>query len=106
MKWVSVLLVAAFLQFMPFQKAEAGTNVYVSVGVGGACVVGGAFLAWGVSYSSRYLRGTPLNFPFSVGSSWEAGGYPPPLSGLSPTGSLPDRPGNLTVTLPLFTFRW
>ena len=47
----------------PLMAMGGDTRVYISVSVGGAVVVGGAFIAWGLTYGTRVSRRDPGRSP-------------------------------------------
>lgn len=108
MKWTWVLIVTALLMLMQPLKAEARTSVYVSVGIGGAVVVGGAFIYWSVSHSSRVsireLATSP--FPLETSSLRIFEGVNPYLSTDQFKQDDSEKSQGLTIELPVFRYRW
>lgn len=108
MKWPWVLILTAFLMFMHPLRAEARTSVYVSIGIGGAAVVGGAFIFWSISHSSRVSIREPATSPFPLEtlSLRIFEGVTPYLSTDQFKQDDSEKSQGLTIELPVFRYRW
>jgi len=63
-KWVWIIPIVILLMVIEPLTAEAGrTRVYISISVGGAVVVGGAFIAWSLTYGTRVSKKDPSPSP-------------------------------------------
>jgi len=108
MKWTLLLLLAAVLTLPQPLQAEARTSVFISVSVGGAAIVGGAYLFWTLTYGSRISgiepgsgRETALSPYQRIRQDRETMA---PASRFFPGHS--EAPEDLTIRWPLFTYRW
>ncbi|MGH7274165.1 MAG: hypothetical protein ACREIQ_06905 [Nitrospiria bacterium] len=60
MKWIWIIPIIALLVVIDPLTAEAErTRVYISISVGGAVIVGGAFIAWSLTYGTRVSQKDP-----------------------------------------------
>jgi tellurite resistance protein TehA-like permease len=108
MNGISIFFMVAFFLFMQPLKTEARSTVFISVSVGGAVIVGGAFIFWGISSGSRVGHREPANTPappaaYSLTDLQEQGS-PAPHNRLFQ--SHPEETQALALELPLVTYRW
>ncbi|MBI5197553.1 MAG: hypothetical protein HZA19_02980 [Nitrospirae bacterium] len=103
--FVAITLSLMFLQPL---KVDARTSVYISVGLGGAAIVGGAYLFWSLSYGSRVSNREPETIPPPLAAyslrSFENQRYQASIDQLEQGDS--ETSETLTVRWPLFTYRW
>ena len=60
MKCIWIIPIVGLLLVIEPLTAEAGrTRVYISISVGGAVIVGGAFIAWSLTYGTRVSKKDP-----------------------------------------------
>jgi hypothetical protein len=109
MKWIFVLFIAGSLLILQPRLAEAGrTTVYIGVSVGGAAIVGGAFLIWSLSYSTRVSKQDTIPNPFpsliSTARNNQRHRTKPISHQLLQMDGQPSQ--SLKVELPLFRFQW
>jgi len=111
-----IRLVGLLILFGP-NLARADSQVYVSVSVGGAVVVGAGVIYWGVSSGSRVSATAPSEENPSRLRTIQFLPHLPPqfVQPIVPVGegsraefgSIPnDSPSASLVELPLFVFRW
>ena len=112
MKRIVVLLAAAVtLTLGSPASGAAETQVYVSIGVGGAVVVGGGLLLWGLTYTSQISRrdtepNVMSSFLSSIDDSFENRPRIMTDGHLSFTLDRGSFKGENLLRLPLFIYRW
>lgn len=107
MKQVVIFLILVILVCITAKAAEASrTRVYISISVGGAVVVAGGFIYWGLTYGSEVSQKDHPAIPSVANSFRETQRRPfTPLIDFSEQNSgLSFSP--LDMELPLFIYRW